>query len=55
LEPASQPNLRLVESFAVAGARLLSEACRLGFECIVSKRRIARSLWQLARLAQGHL
>jgi bifunctional non-homologous end joining protein LigD len=39
LEPLPAPNLRLVESFAVAGTRLLSEACRHGFEGIVSKRR----------------
>ncbi len=41
LEPVTRPNLRLVESFAVTGARLLSEACKHGFEGTVSKRRDA--------------
>ena len=41
LDRVEQPNLRLVESFAVTGPRLLSEACKHGFEGIVSKRRDA--------------
>src|SRR5258705_3854764 len=41
LEPAPQANVRLVESFAVAGPKLLGVACHHGFEGIVSKRRDA--------------
>jgi bifunctional non-homologous end joining protein LigD len=41
LEGLDHPCLRPVDTFHVAGARLLSEACKIGLEGIVSKRRNA--------------